>query len=177
MGLFGKKKLSEKEAARIFVLSILDNMQDGWRTFHSALQEILGQQIEIDSPKIASEFMVCMTVIHLQSLLSLFPREQANRLRQYVVDGLCFNEHGISLTEIIAKYQQAWDLKSGGNNPFAPMSAVLLTFLERIGYAKRVSAGDEEFVHPGVLMALGHIFMKSVKPTWKDIASDYRVVS
>lgn len=174
--MFWKRKISEKEAATVFMVSIIDNLRDGLGTFHSALQEILGQHFEIDSSKIASEFMVCMTVMHLQSLINIFPKEQANRLRQYVLDELCFNEHAISLTETIAKYQQAWDLKSEGNNPFAPMSAIILTFLERIGYAKKVSAGNEECVHPGVLMALGQVFMKSVKPTWKDIASDYRVV-
>ncbi len=83
---------------------------------------------------------------------------------------------GISPLDTFEEYRNAWYSMAGGKNPFAPMSQVVTLFFRRIGCTQTIKSGNAEFIHPAILMAVGHLFTNISKPSWKDIATDFKIV-
>lgn len=83
MGLFGKKKLSEIEAAGQFVLMVTKGVQQHWPGIDSELKAMFLSGDSISDDQYASfEFVLAVIATQIQALPNLLAADQASHVRE-----------------------------------------------------------------------------------------------
>ena len=178
MGLFGKKKLSEIQSAGQFVLMVTKNVQHNWPEIAKDLNSILMLHAEntISDDHLAGfEFALAVIATQLQALPNLLPSDQANRIRDHVMQCISSPDLGSYPREVIQEYQNAWDQSiQEGEPPFYGIASVLFDKLECRSVVK---LGGSSFNDPLLLDALSEKVVTFGGPWWKTVTQKYKLVS
>src|SRR5437773_1689918 len=120
MELFGKKRLTETEAAGQFVLLVTKGVQQHWPQIVKELKGIFQAEDAISNDQYASfEFALAVIASQIQALPNLLPSHQASRIREYVLQCLSSPELGSYPRDAIEEYQNAWNQSlQEGEPPF-----------------------------------------------------------
>jgi hypothetical protein len=107
MGLFGKPKISEFEAAVKFTLNITAEVKQAWPRVVEVLASMLGEDAEVlQDPWAQYDFALAAIAMQLQAVTNLLP-ENAPRIRAHVLECLHIDDLGTYPEDSIAEYQQA----------------------------------------------------------------------
>jgi hypothetical protein len=175
MGLFGKKKLSEIEAAGQFVLMVTKGVQQHWPEIASELRGMFQAEDSISDDQYASfEFVLAVIATQIQALPNLLAADQASRVREYIMQCISSPELEAYPREAIQEYQNAWDQAlQQGEPPFYGIASVLFDKLE---CRSTVELGEARFKSPLLLMALSEIVVTFGGPWWKTMTQEYKLV-
>jgi hypothetical protein len=176
MGIFGKKKLSEIQSAGQFVLMVTKGVQHNWPEIAKELNILLEAEDTISDDKFAGfEFTLAVIAIQLQALPNLLPSDQANRIREYVIQCISSPDLKSYPRETIQEYQSVWDKSlQQGEPPFYGISSLLLNKLECRSVVK---LGGSSFNDPLLLDALSEKVITFGGPWWKTVTQEYKLVS
>ena len=176
MGLFGKEKLSEAEAAGQFVLAITKSVQQRWPEIANELTELLPEIGPVpDSPHASFEFALAVVATQIQALPNLLSDEQATRIREHVLQCLSSPDLGPHPREAIQQYQNAWDQPvHQGEPPFYGIASILL---DKLSSQSTLELGGERFKDPVLLMYLSQKVVTFGGPWWKTITQKFELVS
>jgi hypothetical protein len=175
MGLFGKSKISELDAASQFVLTMLSGVEQGWQAITTEFAPLIGSKAaKLNNPWAQHEFMLAVISSQLQALPNLFPPDQARRMRAHALAMLTTPELGSEPCEMIQAYEQAW--KNALHNSEAPFGAMASILYDRLRLVASVEIGGERFKSPLLLMAMGMAVTSFKVGWWKNLQSSYRVV-
>ena len=175
MGLFGKKKLSEVEAAGQFVVSVLKPTQLEWPKVATELTRMLQleQPISVDK-NAALEFGLAVIALQIQALPNLLPVAQAARIREYVLNCISSPELGPYPRETIQTYQESWNQSlQEGEPPFYSIASVLF---EKLGCQSSVEMGNAKFKDPLLLEAFAEKIITFGGAWWKNTIQLYKLV-
>jgi len=175
MGLFGKKKLSEIEAAGQFVLMVTKGVQQHWPEIASELKGMFQAEDLISDDQYASfEFVLAVIATQLQTLPNLLTADQASRVREYVMQCISSPELKAYPREAIQEYQNAWDQSlQQGEPPFYGIASVLFDKLE---CRSTVEVRETRFKSPLLLTALSEKVVTFGGPWWKTMTQEYKLV-
>jgi hypothetical protein len=175
MGIFGKKRLTEIEAAGQFVLMVTKGVQQQWPQIVKELQGIFQAEDAISDDQYASfEFVLAVIACQIQALPNLLPADQASRIREYVMQCISSPELREYPREALQEYQSAWDQSlQQGEPPFYGIASVLFDKLE---CRNTVELGGAKFKSPLLLMALSEKIVTFGGPWWKTVTQGYNLV-
>jgi len=173
--LFDKKKLPEIEAAGHFVITIAKDVQEHWSSIVAELNEIFKSDDSIsDDEYTGFEFTLAVISTQIQALNNLLPKDQADRIREYILQCISSPELGSYPRDTIAEYQNAWDESiSQGEPPFFGVASVLYDKLE---CKDKVELENAKFKSPLMLMALSEKTVKFAGSWWRDVTQKFKLV-
>jgi hypothetical protein len=175
MGLFGKKKLSEMEAACQFVLMVMKGVQHHWPEIANELKGMFQAEPSILDDRYAIfEFSLAVVATQIQALPNLLPLDQANRIREYVLKCISSPELGEYPREAIQEYQNAWDQSLKKAEP--PFYGIASVLFDKLGYQSTVKLAGGKFKDPLLLMALSEKVVTFGGPWWKNVIQEYKLV-
>jgi hypothetical protein len=171
MGLFGKKKLSEIEAAGQFVVMVSQNAKQHWPSFAKELNTMfnIGGTPVPDTQQAALEFVMAVIATQIQALPNLLSLDQASRIREYVLLLISSPDLGSYPRETIEEYQDAWDQARRQNT--MPLEGIISILSDKLGLQD-----DTEFGNPLLLLALSEKVLTVGCGWWKTMAEQYKLV-
>ena len=173
MVLFGKKKLSEIEVAGQFVLMVFKGVQQQWPKIANDLKSMFQEENFLtDNQYDSYEFALAVIATQIQALPNLLPSEQANRIREYIMQGISSPDLEGYPREAIQEYQNAWDQSIQQVEPPYSISSILFDKLE---CQSTIEVGGEKFKNPVLLMALFEKIVTFGGPWWKNIIKEYEL--
>lgn len=175
MGLFGKKKLPELEAAGQFVLMITKGVQQHWSGIANDLKDMFnaGEPI-LDEQYASFEFVLAVIACQIQALPNLLQADEARRIRQYIIQCISSPELGDYPSEAIQEYQNAWDQSLQQSEP--PFYGIAAVLFDKLDCQSTVKRGDASFKSPLLLMALSEKIVTFGGPWWKSVTQKYKLV-
>lgn len=174
MVLFGKKKLSEIEVAGQFVLMVFKGVQQQWPKIANDLKSMFQEENSLtDNQYDSYEFALAVIATQIQALSNLLPSEQANRIREYIMQGISAPDLGEYPRETIQEYQNAWDQSIREGEPPYSISSILFYKLE---CQSAVEVRGEKFQNPILLAALFEKIVTFCGPWWKNIIKEYELI-
>jgi len=151
-----------------------------WPALKRTLQERFKDLPAFQTPSMAAlDLVVAVIALDLQALPNVFPKDQANRLRRYVLSFLeIHEEYGTYVREEIALYEEAFRKHlSDGHVTGDPISAIPVRLLNRwFGGGEGLQSGGVRIVDP-LLLATVTEWLFRLTGTWKEIQRDYRIVA
>jgi hypothetical protein len=175
MGFLGKKKIKEIEAAGQFVMAIMRGVQEYWPSVAQELNQLFQSDEAISEDQHAGfEFSLAVISSQIQALPNLLNKQQADRIREYILQCISSPELGSYPRDAIEDYQTAWDASlKEGEPPFYGISAVLF---DKLGCEDSVEIGGNRFKDPLLLMALSEKVVTFGGPWWKNMLQEYEIV-
>lgn len=175
MSLFGKKKLSEIEAAGQFVIMITKDVQQHWPEIARELKGILQAEDSISDDQYAGfEYVLAVIAVQIQALPNLLPADQASRIREYIMQCISSPELEAYLREAIQEYQNAWNQTlQRGEPPFYGIESLLF---DKLMCRCAVELGEARFKSPLLFMALSEKVVTFGGPWWKTLVHEYKLV-
>ncbi len=108
--LLFKKKITEEEAAFQFVSTKLEECKDFWPTTYATLKDTFGKKFRIEDENIgAFDLFLAKIALHLQNLKNMFPADQADRIRKWVLKFVDSPEYGGHTRNEIKEYEEAYN--------------------------------------------------------------------
>lgn len=107
--LFTKKKITEDKLANVFVNTIMDVVDEGWKDISELIQH---DPSLVDSPNLddsqSDKFLMIVVVANLKFLPKYFGREQEQRLKFKIIEKLSisFGMDEETLYDYVKKYDQ-----------------------------------------------------------------------
>lgn len=82
-----KKKLTEQEAASLFILYLTKEAQDAWPTIKKNLEDAFSERFIVTEEDMVASYDLALAAMSqdLQALKNLFPEDQARRLEKWVL--------------------------------------------------------------------------------------------
>ena len=170
-----KKKISELEAAGIFVVSMVRGVQDTWPSIVSELASLLGEDVQrMDTEQVKFDFVLAVIAVQMQALSNLFPADQAARIREHVLKCISSPDLGTYPIDSLKEYEHAWKASLDAREP--PWGSLASILYDKIGCNKSVSVGDAKVKSPILLVGLGSAIVRLGRAWWKDFISAYELV-
>ena len=182
MGLFGKKKMSEREAAEVFVNTIVITANEQWPAIVGQLNETSklssGVNLGFDYPETAANtFAIAVMAVELQALENLLPARQAARVREHSLEAMSAwggPQIVAAVRSAVDVYQREWDgAISAGEMPIHAVSNVLT---QKLGCSVAREIGGETFNDPILIMAFSEKVITLVGGLWKSITESRKLV-
>ncbi len=175
MGLFGKKKLQEIEAASQFVLMVTKDVQRHWSEIANELKDMFQAEDSMADDQYAGfEFVLAVIACQIQALPNLLPADQASRIREHVMQCISSPELGEYPREAIHEYQNAWDQSLQQCEP--PFNGIASVLFDKLEFQSTVELGGASFKSPLLLMALSEKIVTFGGPWWKTVTQKYKLV-
>jgi hypothetical protein len=169
MGLFGKEKLSEVEAAGQFVISMVKPIQKEWSGIAAELTQMLQLKQPISTDRYAAfEFALAVIALEIQALPNLLPATQAGRIREHVLGCISSPDLGSYPREAIHEYQNAWNKST--------QEGVASVLFDKLGCQSIVELGQARFKDPLLLIALSERVLTFGGGWWKNAIQRYTLV-
>ena len=170
-----KKKVTEMEAASLFLIPILKNSKEKWPFIAEKLNKLFEHKEFKKTQFAAMEF--CFAVIALQTLAlpNLLELEKAERILEYILTMISNPELGTYPRDMIKKYQDEWNAYFKRSEP--PYYGIASVLYDALECKKIYEVGDEKYKDPIVLMLLAEeVMMFSDLKWWKDLIENYDIV-
>lgn len=182
MSLF-KKKLTEQEAAALFVLYIIKEVQDAWPTIHKNLKDLFKEKFVVEDEKMAVFDLVLAAIAQdLQAVKNLFPKDQAERIEKWVLKCIDTEDWGEYAVDEVKKYGEKFqkeiqNISAGGD----PLSAIPARLLQRwLGkniqnFEVEMNGKKTGIIDPVLLLMVSSILI-SFLGTWKRLKDNFEIV-
>ena len=176
MGLFGKKRVSELEAAALFVHETLKTVRDRWAAASGEFRFLLEDQAELlDDPWVQYEFAMAVIAVQSQALPNLLPAPRAVVIHALIRQCLDVPELDGVGVDAFDVYHDAWlDGLESGEMPFAEVAS---TLFDRLELTQTNEVGGVRFKSPVVIAALGGFVVAIGGAWWKSFLAKHELVS
>jgi hypothetical protein len=175
MGLFGKPRKTELQAAAEFVINTCRQAQTQWPSICGELQPFDAQFESFRDDKIAAyEFTLAAISVEMHAISSLLPAEQGKRIRSHILQCLTTDDVGDYPREAIAEYDVAWTTSLSQAEP--PFSGVASVLYDKLGLSSSTSIGGVAFKSPFLIMGLGGAVVQC-GAWWKNYIEQHRIVA
>jgi len=132
MGLFGKEKLREIEAAGQFVMMVTKGVQQHWPVLANELKGMFQTENSMSDDKYDSfEFVLAVIACQIQALPNLLSADQASRIRENVMQCISSPDLGEYPREAVQEYQNAWDQSLQQSEP--PFFGIASVLFDKLG--------------------------------------------
>lgn len=170
----GKKKISETEAAGIFVASMGKGVQEAWPSIVSELAPLLGNDVQqMDTEQGMFDFVLAVIAAQMQALANLLPADQVPRVREYILKCISSPELGTYPIDSLKEYEHAWKASLDAGEP--PWDGLASILYDKIGCDKRISIGDVKLKSPLLLIGLGSAIVRFGGAWWKNFLSRHEL--
>lgn len=174
--LFGKKKISEKAAARLFVQMAVEYSQEYWPKFAAEWCQIFPEQEQaLFNPEAQFEFSIAVISMQLQALPNLFPADQAERLLQYVFEGFLMVNDGPYICESIKEYLKASQHPQAPEKLEYPGTEIASFLFDRLGFHRMNDFMFSGIKSPLILTALTEKLVRC-GPVWKILVQKHKII-
>jgi len=178
MPLF-RKKITEEEAALQFVSIKLREGKDFWPTTYATLKDTFGEKFRIQDEDMGIfDLFLDKIALHVQSLKNLFPPEQADRIRRWILKNMDSAEYGDYTRNEIKEYEKVYNesIKLGEN----PINAIAVRLLHR-WLGSNIADFDFEFgdKKTGTIAPLQSMLVTMIVSEgagWKIIKDNFKLV-
>ena len=174
MGLFGKPKLSERDAAAKFAMNIMGDLKEAWPRVAQGIEAMLGEDAEVLQDQYARyNFALAVIATQLQAVTNLLP-ENESRIRAVVLQCLHNDDLGTYPEDSIAEYQHAWD--ECLRRKELPINGIASVLFDKLGCTSSVAIGNGRVKSPVTLMALSAAVMDcSLGQYWKTVTTKFKL--
>lgn len=177
-----KKKLTEQEAASLFILYLTKEAQDAWPTIKKGLEDTFKERFIVTEEDMVASYDLALATMafDLQALKNLFPSDQAERLEKWVLKSLGeLDDWGEYAVDEVKKYGEKFqkaiqNIDIGGD----PLSAIPGRLLQR-WLGKNIRNFDVEingkktgFISP-VLLSIVLRMLADLSGTWKRLKDNF----
>ena len=173
MRLFGKKTISEIEAAGTFVVMVADAVRLNQTEIAGELRSMRQAVDTVSDDVFAGEFLLAVIAAHIQALPNLLPDDQASRLQELVIQSIPFPDLESYPREIIQRYQFAWD--EALEREESPLDGISSVLYDQLNFQSHVYIGVEQIKNPLVLIELSEKVVTFVGPWWKNVVKKYKL--
>ena len=178
--LLFKKKITEKQASASFVLSMVEKTRDAWPTVYENLSDSYGDKFIIEDQRMATfDLALAALAQEIQAFKNLFPKEQSERLRKWVLACIDSPEYGEYAKSEVEEYDESF--QQSFKNIENPLDAVSARLLHR-WLGENVKNFDVEIdgkktgiIDPLLVMQVTNILI-TFTGTWKMIKENLRLI-
>lgn len=169
-----KRKISELKAASLFVVNMVEDVQENWSSIISELVPLLGKSVQrMDTEQVKFDFVLAVIAAQMQALSNLFPVDQAARIREHIFKYISSLDLGSYAIDSLKEYEHAWKASLDAREP--PWDGLASILYDKIGCNKSVSVGDAKVKSPILLVGLGSAIVRLGRAWWKDFISAYEL--
>ena len=180
MPLFGRSRVTERDAAEAFVREIVETVVRHWPQIREKLEAAVGDEVfflDDEAEDDLRELTIASVVCEAMAVDNLFSVAQAARVRAHIRRALAnaFPESGAAdVNECAAKYDRLWrDASLQGRAPWQLVAGELTV---RLGIDSGwVEVGDHAVLAPTLEMAWASILM-APSGWWKTALQSYKLV-
>ena len=174
-----KKKVTEEEASRQFVLAKVQHALEAWPETYASLRRTFGAEFAVQDEVMAPfDLLLASMTVDIKSLRNLFPREQADRIRKYILKYARSPEYGKYTMDEIKAYEKVYDKSL--KEPSLPTDAVAARLLHRwLGANIRrfeVEVGGKKAGVISPLLVMAAMAAVTENPAWKVIKDNFELV-
>lgn len=171
----GKQTVSENEAAGLFLVGLLRDVQQAWPSIATALQEFaIPDAFDPEDKEAAFEFALAVVAVQIQAIPKLFPGEQADRIMKHCLECMCGPDLGSYPKLALEEYQSAWDRDAEFLEP--PVYGVASVLYDKLECSSTCQVGSTTYKDPVLLTALAHSIISVGGSRWKDLALSHEIV-
>lgn len=182
MSLF-KKRLTEQEAACLFVLDILKEAQGTWPTIHIQLKETFKEGFVLEDEEMAAFDLALAAIAQdVQAVRNLFPKDQAERIQKWILKSVDSEAWGEYAIDEIKNYgieftKNIQNIETGGD----PLSAIPTRLLQRwlgknIQNFEVVMNGKKTGIISPLLVMMVSNILAAFLGIWKKLKDDFKIV-
>jgi len=178
-----KEKITEREAASYFVLNIIRMVKRSWPTIYENFKEIFKEKFVIENEEMAI-FDLTLAIIaqELQAVKNLFSKDQAERIRRWVLKCINTKDWGKYVINEIKKYEKRFqteiqNIEKGGD----PLSAISTRLAHR-WLGKNIKNFEVEkkgkktgIINPLLIMMITEVLITFVG-IWKKFKDEFEIV-
>ncbi len=174
MGLFLKSRITEPEAAQLFLRDVTQAIESGWPRIAEKMRPALeGRSSALERERMAKlRVAAAVLAVHLEQLPTVFDAGRAASIARHAVLGLARQATGTQLESWIEAYREAW--RSGKTPGLDPTQAVAACLCEDL--LSRVPVSCLEGEDEECMRRLAHILGAFDFSWWKHLAWRYRIV-
>jgi len=177
-----RKTMSEREAADFFIVTLIESATEVWPQVAESLLKVTDKREAEKMHTFKAEFEFAMACLaeECQALPSLFPPEQAKRIRRHVEDllsSLSCPEVECQAIDCFRAYSKAWE--DGLTTApllfpmFPPGSGVAVEFCLRTG--SQVRHAKNHAPNIVFISVVGSMIAACSGSFWKDFSEEYRL--
>ena len=176
MGLFGKKKISEREAVGQFIVYVSTRVKEIWPFAVEHLKSLAPiDDSMVDDLQARYELVVAVISIHTLALPAVMSTDLAIRIQQQILKCLNVPEQDGLPLRLFDKYSSVWNKEQGSTHK-TPYYCVAPVLIERLGLAKDFDRDD-----PNNHVMLVELYLtKTVHSVgegwWVDLVRKYNIV-
>lgn len=173
-----KKKLTEQEAASLFVLYLTKEAQDAWPTIKKSLEDAFKERFTLTEDDMMASYDLALAVIaqDLQALKNLFSKDQAERIEKWVLKCLDTKDWGEYAIPEVKKYTDAFqkclnNIEQYGN----PINVIPILLLYKwLGknidnLEVKINGKKTGFFDPIIVGMVTDILIRQFSGTWKKV--------
>ena len=173
MGLFLKPRISENEAAGIFVSRLYQAVERSWPVIFERVRPTLSDRTSVIDNESAGrrEFFLAVVATHLEELERVFDPERAGRIRALIGEAL--GAAGEGFDAALESYRGRWDeARERGEDPRRAVGALLH---ERLGATFSAKSSRPERAGAEPLIPLLGILSNFDISWWRYLTQKYRI--
>jgi hypothetical protein len=177
MGIFGKKRIKEFDAVKLFVAEITTLVGRHWTRVVSGMENVelaFEQPVSIcDDNESSWEFGIALLVSGMWDLPNVVPREQADRIFKLILVFFCREDDvGEHVIDLIDTYLRSMNLAMERNLP--PICGVGTAL-----YA-RMTNRDSDDLSPDIVITMAVKIAETLDTLigswWKGLAQEFKIV-
>ena len=182
MGFFLKPRLTEQEAAGVFLGRLSLNIQAAWPRIFEIIRPAFSARVAlVDNEEAAKgEFFLAVLATHLESLDRVFEPPRVDRLRRHIIEVAAsppFCRRGDAPAreyqkQLLSEYREAW-VEAVANGRPPPLSVA-----SKLGGRLGVGFGGDRGEHPlsSETELLASILANFDVSWWRHLVQKYRIV-
>jgi len=183
-GSAAKKRITEAEAAAQCVLVVMQKTEEIWPALYKSLKDVYGDKLVIENETIATfDLSLAVLALELRVLHNASSKEQAARIRKWVLHCVDSPKYGEYARDEVEKYERAFLLASEncpvtGENPVDAVSARLLHrwLGKAIGnFEVRIADKGTGVINPLLVLHVTAILVSS-GGSWKQIRERFDLI-
>ncbi|GAB4275183.1 MAG: hypothetical protein Kow0092_30750 [Deferrisomatales bacterium] len=175
MGLFLKPRISEREAAAIFLQSLARDLRQSWPDLAARLRSAFpSHPAVVDNESAAQrEFSLAVVATHLEELHAVLGPAKAERVGRHVLDILADPHLGPDSRATVEAYRRAW--RAAGETGRPPLEAVALRLYEVLGATFSGKGRKNRPEAPGDAGAVADLLRRFGVSWWRFLLQKYKI--
>lgn len=178
LGLFGKKKLKEKDLAKVFVGTLNDVAVNGYESIADFIKHdtLLDNKPELTNSNLEWFIFIVFTA-NLRNLNDHFTKDQLDRLRIDIIDEFSECFEGKNPDQIIEQINNYEDFISSINNPTGKLELLISkAIFMKFGFTNNQADLPAIEPNPEFIQALSELSIHFVW-NWSDFLEKFKPVS
>ncbi len=168
-----REELPEITAAVSFVLASIKRAQEIWPRLVSDVKGICGERLPGDDSAIL-EFSLAVMAVEMEALPNLLPVDQADRIREYVVQYVSDLSSEPWGREVLQDYGEVW--KQAVHEVENPLGAIASLLFDRLGCQATTELAGVKYKSPLLLMFFMERIVLCNSGFWKRLIEKFRIL-